>query len=207
MNFKTSFCTLKNLSVGLFILVWAAVPQESWAGSFSSIRSITSNNIYQCSTGLSWESVGGSSNIHATDGGFSMGCLNNDGTARWIVKSVYLCEGRFSFCEFGNSYMNPPYNAITGTYTRNLPTAVAGVDCQLKKSSRSSYEWMCQKLTSYKDLTVKTVGNEEGLYEGTFLRRYGSFPKIQYPIIANSIMQAEILKNRRYCQGSARFCK
>jgi len=205
MNFKTSFCTLKNLSVGLFVLAWAALPQEATSGTFSSSRSITSNNIYQCSTDLSWESVSGSSNIHGTYAGFTMGCFNTDGSARWIVESRYQCEG--SFCEFGKIYIRTPYNEVTGTYTYNVPTAIAGVDCQLKKSSKSAYEWECQKLIPYKKLAVKTVGYEERKYDRNLIGVTGILSTIQYPIVANSAKQAEILKNRRYCQGSARFCK
>ena len=189
MNFKSGLRALKKLSVGLLVLGWATVPQKAWAGPFGTVRSITSNNIYQCSTGSSWELVQGNSNMRGTNASFSMGCLNPDGTARWIIKAEYRCKE--GFCTLAKNYINPPYNQITGTYTRNLPTAVAGIDCQLKKSSN---EWVCKKLVPYKDMMVKTVGDEKGEYYGVFMSRYGSLPTIQYPIVPNSPMQAEILK-------------
>ena len=206
MNLRSGLCTLTNLSFGLFILVGTAISQESWAGGFSASRSVMSNNIYQCSTGLSWESVGGSSNIHGTFAGFSMGCFNRDGSARWLFKSLYQCEGRFCTGLGGKTYINTPYNKVTGTYTYNFPSAIAGVDCQLKKSSKNSYEWQCQKLIPYSQVIVNTVGNEERKYDRDFIGMSGIIPTIRYSIVANTARQAEILKSREYCQGSARFC-
>ncbi len=177
MKIKTSklqFRVLFFLSACSFFL-----PQKVIAGPIGVVRPITSNNIYQCSTGIAYEQVTGNSNINQTWLSYAVGCLNRDGTARWIIQAAAACSSGSSCSDsFSGAYLSPDFDRQSGTYTRSFPQVVIGTDCELEEVSNLEL-WSCEQMIHDEDgLTVSTVGDSEMMLLGQFFQQYGNLPTI-----------------------------
>jgi len=171
---KLRFLLDASLIAGLLTAI--AAP-SAIAGSFSTVRRITANNIYQCNTGLAWERETGASNVYFTTATFAMGCLNPDGTARWILQSESGCNEETPCPENLMDYLSPDYDDETGTYTRNLTDIEIGIDCRNQPYEQGGSLWICKEVALYDALTVETVGLAEMMSVGMFESRGGQLPE------------------------------
>jgi hypothetical protein len=200
---------MKSLTlVALLGVLSLSLPQKSIAGAYGLVRAIQSNNIFQCLNGTSWEITMGASNMSASDGSFRMGCINSANKAEWILESNFACQENFCGA-LGRDFVNSPYDSISRMYTRRFSTVVVGNECTLNRTGSSVLgggQWSCQKLTSYKNLVVKTIGKTQGVYYGKYINENGNLPPVQHPIVPKDNQQTRILKNSLSCSGSKRFC-
>ncbi|MEC4806776.1 MAG: hypothetical protein SAJ72_21165, partial [Jaaginema sp. PMC 1080.18] len=142
-----------------------ALPSK--AGSIASVRVITTTNWYTCSTGKSLEWIYGYGNMSYTSLNYAAGCLNADGSARWLIQSGRECEAGYDCSQImPDTYLNESYQATTGIYNRYMPTAVVGIDCTFDGDAG----WTCQRLEGYQNTTLQTVGATELQSPGAFFR-------------------------------------
>ncbi|MGD1903099.1 MAG: hypothetical protein ACFB9N_12770 [Geitlerinemataceae cyanobacterium] len=159
----------------LAAVLGAIAAPSAIAGSFSTVRRISTNNIYQCNTGLAWEREVGASNVFSTFATFAMGCLNSDGTARWILQSGSGCQEGEECPANLMDYLSPEFDS--GIYTRSLSDVRIGRNCEIEARSDGGRQWRCEDITFYDALTVETVGVAEIMSVGQFESRGGVVPE------------------------------
>ena len=138
-----------------------------------------------------------------------MGCFTAINKAQWILESSFSCEKNFCRVAERIPFMEAPYDSNSGMYTREFLTTVVGTECTLNITDSRGIgggQWSCQKLTSYKNLVVKTIGKTQGVYYGMYFNDNGSLPLVQYRIVPSNREQTRIFKNSLSCSGSKRFC-
>lgn len=203
LNFLTNLSPFRPLCVIVTVLsVFSFNVDQAKAGTSETIRNLTNTNLYTCSTGrfFEWEWMSG--NIYGVASTLRLGCLNTDGTARWLLRSKSICEGEdcrsIAMPKISRSY-DPDSDRHIVTYI--LSGVAVGVDCRRKLTSSEQATWECENVRSYQNFTLKTIGQEEGVYGPIFAERFGSYPPISGPITPRNSQQRSALQSALQCAG------
>lgn len=177
---------MKNYSIttALVFSLMTLSHTPAFASGMVMYRSVTSNNIFQCSTNQQIETVWQGGNTTHVGASHLLICLDGNRQAKWIVDSVLTCQSSFA------NPQNCQINLLNGgaviksdsenTLVFKPKKTGIGTNCNIVKKigeyNTVFYNWSCEKYSSRQNLTIVTKGDTSLESASSLYDKYGKIP-------------------------------